>query len=379
MRIPLTRAAIAPGTAARIAAVLESRHLAGDGPVCRSVETTLEAELAVRHALLTTSCSSALELALMLVAGVRAGGGEVVLPSFTFSASANAVLRADLRPVFAEIDPRTMNLDPADVAQRITPRTRAIVPVHYAGVACKMDALAELAGERIAIVEDAAHAIGARWRGRALGTIGAVGCLSFHESKNLVCGEGGALLTNDDALAERAEIIREKGTNRLQMLRGQVDKYTWMDVGSSFVLAEPLAAILAAQLEIFAALQCRRRELFQRFQAGLLPLAERGLLTLPEVPPDCETNFHLYHVILPTVKHRDGLMQHLRERGIGAAFHYLPLHTAPVGRRLGWKAGDLPTTEAYAARLLRLPLYPDLQAPEQDEIIGEVAAWAATV
>jgi dTDP-4-amino-4,6-dideoxygalactose transaminase len=362
------------GALERLAAVLESGRLAGDGPVCREVENSLERALDRRHALLTTSCSHALELAMTLVANDEPG--EVILPSFTFSATANAVLRAGLDVVFAEIDPRTMNLDPADVARRVTPRTRAIIPVHYAGVGCQMDALAEIAGDRIAIVEDAAHAIGARWRGRPLGSIGVMGCLSFHESKNLVCGEGGALLTDDDALAERAEIIREKGTNRLQMFRGQVDKYTWVDVGSSYVLAELLAALLAVQLEAFPEMQCHRREQYFRYQEGLADLAAAGRLELPAVPDDCESNFHLYHVLLPSLEHRDGLMRHLRQRGIGAAFHYIPLHSAPVGQRLGWQSADLPITEAYAQRLLRLPLYPDLQPYEQEEVMGEIQAWA---
>jgi dTDP-4-amino-4,6-dideoxygalactose transaminase len=299
------------------------------------------------------------------------------MPSFTFSSTANAAMLAGLTPVFAEVDPRAMNLDPADVARRITPRTRAIVPVHYAGVACRMRELSRIAeSAHASIVEDAAHAVGARLGGRALGTLGFAGCLSFHDTKNVTSGEGGALLLGDEALARRAEIIREKGTNRAQFVRGLIDKYTWVDVGSSFLLAEPLAALLGAQLDAFDEMTARRRAIHEGYLRELGSLEARGILGLPRIPASCESNYHLFHLMLGSHAHRDELMRFLRSRNIGAAFHYVPLHSAPVGRRLGWRAEDLPVTEDAAARLLRIPLYPDMTESDSLVVVEAIGEWA---
>lgn len=376
MHIPLSKAHIPKTVYDNLNQVLASGKLSGDGFFCHSTEEKLKKILNVKHVLLTSSCTHALEMSLLLLAGQE--GDEVILPSFTFTSTANAVLVAGLKPVFCDIDPLTFNLDVNDVSNKITSKTIAVIPVHYAGVSCDMEKLFEICHPRnIKIIEDAAHAIGAKWNNQYLGTLGNIGCLSFHDTKNVICGEGGAFLTNDDVLAEKAMIIREKGTNRSQFLRGQVDKYTWVEKGSSYILAEPLAAILSAEVDIMFELNEKRGKIHEYYYNALKPLELRNILTLPVQPAYATTNYHLFYIVLNNESARNSLMAHLRSQEIGATFHYIPLHTAPVGRELGNVEGSLPKTEEYYTRILRLPLYPDLDSKDAAKVVAEIHNWVA--
>ena len=342
----------------------------GDGPIGRRVEARLSKLLAGRRVLLTTSCTHALELALLAL-GVGPGQ-EVITPSFTFVSSANAALRVGARPVFAEIDELTLGLDPEDVERRLTPRTAAIVPVHYAGVAPDMDAILDIAGRRgLRVVEDAAQGLAARYRGKPLGALGDAGCLSFHETKNLSCGEGGALAIADPELAQRAEIAREKGTNRAAFLRGEVDKYTWVAEGSSYVLSDVLAALLDAQLDKLDAIQERRASITARYRSGLSDWAATGGVRLPALLPDREPNHHIFYLLYPAPQARDRALAALRADGVLATFHYVPLHSSPHGRSLGPQP-ELPITERIASTLLRLPLHPRLSDDDVERVIEAV-------
>ena len=347
----------------------------GDGPASRRVEARLAALLGARRVLLTTSGTHALELALLAL-GIGPGQ-EVVCPSFTFVSSANAVLRMGARPVFAEIEDRTLGLDPEDVERRITPRTAAIIPVHYAGVAPDMEALGAIARRRgLRLVEDAAQGIAARWRDRALGTLGDAGCLSFHETKNVSCGEGGALVLQDPELIARAEIAREKGTNRSAFLRGEVDKYTWVAEGSSFVISDVLAAILEAQLDKLPQIQSRRAAVVARYRQGLAGWAQARGVRLPLELPDRQPNAHMFYLLYPEPRLRDLALAALRGRGIMATFHYLPLHSSPHGRAIGADPGALPVTDRVAATLLRLPLHARLADADVERVIEAVQETA---
>jgi dTDP-4-amino-4,6-dideoxygalactose transaminase len=344
---------------------------AGDGPFCKRVETRLAAALGVPRVLLTTSCTHALELALMAL-GVGPGH-EVVCPSFTFVSTANAVLRVGARPVFADIEEETLGLDAAEVERRLGPRTKAIIPVHYAGIAPDMDALLSLASDRgVRIVEDAAQGLGASFKGRPLGALGDAGCFSFHETKNVTCGEGGALALRDPELIRRAEIVREKGTNRSAFLRGEVDKYTWIAEGSSYVLSDLLAAVLDAQLDKLERIQERRRQVSEAYRSRLGPWARAHGVRLFEPPAGRTANDHLFYLLLPSQAERDGCLDVLRQHGIGAAFHYVPLHDSPYGRELDAQAPRLPVTEDVARRLLRLPLHPLLGPAEVERVVEAV-------
>lgn len=347
-----------------------ARHTSGDGPSGRRVEARLAELTGAHRALLTTSCSHAMELALLAL-GIGPGQ-EVICPSFTFASTANAVLRVGARPVFAEIEGATLGLDPEDVERRLTPRTAALLPVHYAGVAPDMTALLDIAGrKRLRVVEDAAQGIAARWRGRPLGTLGDAGCLSFHETKNLSCGEGGALLIGDPELAKRAEIAREKGTNRAAFFRGEVDKYTWVAEGSSYVLSDVLAAILEVQLDKLAAIQARRAAVVARYRAGLAEWAAREGVRLPAELPEREANHHIFYLLYPEPARRDRALATLRAGGVLATFHYVPLHSSPQGRRIGADY-ELPVTERVSATLLRLPLHARLEDQDVDRVIEAV-------
>jgi dTDP-4-amino-4,6-dideoxygalactose transaminase len=346
-------------------------RLSGDGPFCRRVEERLASLLGASHVLLTTSCTHAMELALLAL-GVNEGD-EVVCPSFTFVSTANAVLRAGARPVFADIEPLTLGLDPGDVEQRLTPRTRALLPVHYAGLAAPIDGLLALARARgLLVVEDAAHGLCAAYRGAPLGTLGDAGCFSFHETKNLTCGEGGALVLRDSGPASRAEIVREKGTNRRAFLRGEVDKYTWVAEGSSYVLSDLLAAVLDAQLDKLGEIQERRARIATRYREGLSDWAgERGVLLPPE-DTERTPNHHIFYLLFPDERARDSAQAALRARGVMAAFHYVPLHASPFGRTLAGASGEFPVTERVAATLLRLPLHPLLSEAEVGRVVDAV-------
>jgi dTDP-4-amino-4,6-dideoxygalactose transaminase len=355
----------------RVGEALRGR-LAGDGPFCRSVEERLARRLGAHRVLLTTSCTHALELALLAL-GVGPGH-EVICPSFTFVSTANAILRVGAKPVFAEIDETTLGLDPADVERRLTAGTRAILPVHYAGFAPDMKAIGALARTHdLHVIEDAAQGLGATYESRALGTLGDAGCLSFHETKNITCGEGGALVASDPDLARRAEIIREKGTNRSAFLRGEVDKYTWVAEGSSYILSEVLAAMLEAQLDKLDEIQARRARISTFYRDALADWARAHDVTLPPADDGVRCgNHHLFYLRYPTGAIRDAVMPALRARGILATFHYVPLHSSPHGRALGHANLHLPVTDLVAATLLRLPLHPLLSEGDLARVVEAV-------
>jgi dTDP-4-amino-4,6-dideoxygalactose transaminase len=350
-------------------------RVAGDGPLGRRVEALLAERMGAERVLLTTSGTHALELALLAL-GIGPGQ-EVICPSFTFVSSANAVLRARARPVFAEIEETTLGLDAADVERRLTPRTAALLPVHYAGIAPDMEALLDVARRHgLRVVEDAAQGIGAAWRGHALGTIGDAGCLSFHETKNVTCGEGGALVVSDPELARRAEIGREKGTNRAAFLRGEVDKYTWVAEGSSYVLSDLLAAVLLAQLAKLDEIRERRAAVVARYREALAGWArERGVRLPPELP-DRTPNHHIFYLLYPDERLRDQALRALRARGVAATFHYVPLHSSPHARAIGVDA-SLPVTDRVAGTLLRLPLHPRLSGEDVERVVAAVVETGA--
>jgi len=353
-RLPLHRPWFDERERRAVSRALESGHVAGDGSSCRQLERLIRETTGIRAALAVNSCTAALEMA---VAAVGLGpGDEAIVPSFTFASTANAIVRSGARVVFADIDPQSWCLDPADVERRVTPRTRAIVPVHYAGMACDMDALEAIARRHtLTIIEDAAHAANAFDRGRPLGTIGAMGALSFHETKDIVCGEGGALLVrDDDSLVRTAEIVREKGTDRTAFLRGDKEKYTWVGLGGSYVLSDLLAAIACEQFVKLPEITRRKTEQVERLLSVLAQYA--GAITFPQVPQGCRPNWHVFAVLVNPAK-RAWILDALRAEGVGAAFHYVPLHSAPFAVRSPLvKPADLPVTDRVAASLIRLPI-----------------------
>ena len=375
MKIPFNKPFTISGELENIASAVREGHLAGDGRFTRQCHQWLEQNLGAKRALLTHSCTAALEMAAILCD--LKPGDEVIMPSFTFVSTANAFVLRGAVPVFVDIRPDTLNLDEKRVAQAVTSRTRAIVPVHYAGVACEMDTLMALARERgLVVVEDAAQGVLSEYKGAKLGAIGHLGCLSFHETKNVISGEGGALLVNDPRFVERAEIIREKGTNRAQFFRGEVDKYTWVDIGSSFLPSELIGAFLWAQLENAAKINAKRMNLCAAYRAGLEPLAQRAALALPQPEPaGVKGNGHLFYVLLKDLATRTALIAHLKARGVHTVFHYVPLHSSPAGRRYGRPAGPLPVTDDIASRLLRLPLFYGLAEEQVAAITAEIAAF----
>jgi dTDP-4-amino-4,6-dideoxygalactose transaminase len=374
LRIPFNRASLLGHELDFVAQSVENGHISGDGPFTRQCEALLEEELGVTRALLTTSCTHALELAALLLD--IGPGDEVVVPSFTFVSGANAFALRGATLVFADVRTDTLGLDERQLDELVTERTRAIVPTHYAGVGCELDAICAVA-DRVgaAVVEDNAHGLFGRYRGQALGTFGSLSAQSFHETKNVTCGEGGAILLNDDALVEGAEIIREKGTNRTQFFRGQVDKYTWVRLGSSYVQSDLLAAFLYAQLEARDRIQDAREVVWRRYDEALGSWAAQTGSRLPFVPEHCEQSFHMYYVLLPSLEARSRLIAHLRERGILAVFHYLPLHLSDMGRTFGGRDGQCPVTEDVSDRLLRLPFYTGLTESDQAEVIDAVLAF----
>lgn len=354
-----------------LVAAIRSGKLVGDGEFTKKASERLREILGVKHVLLTPSCTHALELAMMVLD--LKPGDEVIVPSFTFVSTTNCILRSGGRIVFADVIPSTLTIDVADVRKKTTPRTRAIIPVVYAGVAPEMDELMPLARKHgIAVVEDAAQAIGATYNGKPLGTIGDIGCFSFHETKNISTGEGGAFVTNNPEIAARAEIIREKGTNRRQFMLGLVDKYTWVDTGSSYLPPDSTGALLLSQLDKFGVIQQKRTVIHNRYTEAFTPLAGKGLLTLPVIPAHTQSNHHIFHLLLKDEATRNEAIKFFRAKGIGTTFHYLPLHLSPVGLKLGYKIGDFPVTESASGRLLRLPIYPSLTMEERDYIISSM-------
>ncbi len=354
-----------------VAEAIHSGHISGDGPFTKKVAALLETKLGVPRVLLTTSGTHALDMMALLLE--IQPGDEVILPSFTFVSTVNAFVLRGARPVFADIRPDTLNLDETQAEGLITPRTRAIVPVHYAGVGCEMDSLLETANRRgVRVVEDNAHGLFGKYKGKYLGTFGALAAQSFHETKNFTSGEGGALIINDPALVERAEILREKGTNRSRFFRGQVDKYTWVDIGSSYLPSDILAAFLYGQLEQREKIQSHRKRLWEFYYTALRDWAQAHEVQLPHVPAHMEQAYHMFYMLLPTLDLRQQLIAHLKERGILSVFHYLPLHLSEMGRRFGGREGDCPVTERVSDQLLRLPFHNALTQEEQEQVVEAI-------
>ena len=354
-----------------MAQAIAEGKFSGDGRFTLQASALLEQQLGVPKVLLTTSCTHALEMFAFLL-DIRPGD-EVILPSFTFVSTVNAFVLRGAKPVFADVRADTLNMDESKLEALITARTRAIIPVHYAGVGCEMDAILEVAGRyHIAVAEDNAHGLFGKYKGRYLGTFGALAAQSFHEPKNFTCGEGGALLINDPGLVERAEILREKGTNRSRFFRGQVDKYTWVDVGSSYLPSDLLAAFLLAQLEQREKVQSHRKTVWNYYNAHLKDWALRNEVQLPYVPAYCEQAYHMFYMLLPTLELRQGFIAHLRQRGIESVFHYLPLHLSDMGRRFGGKPGDCPVTERTSDQLVRLPFHNALSEPDLEKVVEAV-------
>ncbi len=349
-------------------------HLSGDGHYTRVASEMLSSEHNGAKVLLTTSCTHALEMAALLL-DIKPGD-EVIVPSFTFVSAVNAFVLRGARPVFADIRADTLNIDETKLRGLITPNTRAVVPVHYAGVACEMDEISAICDEHnIAIVEDNAHGIFGKYKGRPLGTIGQLSTLSFHETKNFTAGEGGALVINDPEFAARAEILREKGTNRSAYFRGQVDKYTWVDMGSSYLPSELLAAWLWAQLQEREAITARRSEIWNRYKSGLANWAARNNCAMPVVPAGVEPTHHIFHVVLPSLQFRTALLDFLRGQGIGAVFHYQALNVSPMGRKFGGTTGECPVAERVSDCLIRLPLFNTLDLADVDKVIGAIDSF----
>ncbi|HEY0783116.1 MAG TPA: dTDP-4-amino-4,6-dideoxygalactose transaminase [Thermoanaerobaculia bacterium] len=373
LSIPFNRPAVVGDEQRYMAEAIANGKLSGDGPFTRRCHALLEGEQGGK-ALLTTSCTHALEMSAILLD--LAPGDEVILPSFTFVSSVNAFVLRGARPVFADIRPDTLNLDERQLPDLVSPRTKAIVAVHYAGVGCEMDSILETAARHgLAVVEDNAHGFLGTYRGRPLGSFGALSTLSFHETKNFTCGEGGALVVNDPRYAERAEIVREKGTNRSQFFRGMVDKYTWVDIGSSYLPSELLSAYLCAQLEARERVQAARRAQWERYRDHLADWAPRHGIRLPVVPPHCEHPYHMFYILLPSLAERQALAAHLKARGILAVFHYVPLHQSEYGRRLSGRTDDCPVSVDVSDRLLRLPLYYELGEADQMRVIDGVRSF----
>ena len=370
-QIPFNRPSLLGNEQLYILQSLERGHISGDGEFTKRCHAFLEQQLGTAKALLTTSCTHALEMTALLL-DIKEGD-EVILPSFTFVSTANAFVLRGARPIFADIRPDTLNLDEERLELLITPRTKAIVVVHYAGVSCEMDSITTIANEyNIPIIEDNAHGLFGKYKGKYLGTIGCLATQSFHETKNFTCGEGGALIINDARYIERAEIIREKGTNRSRFFRGQVDKYSWVDVGSSYLPSDMLAAFLLAQLESHKQIQYRRQEIWEHYQAHLCEWATTYGIIQPTIPADCEQAYHMYYMLMPSLTQRDAFIAHLKARGILSVFHYLPLHLSDVGKQYGGRIGDCPITEDVSDRLVRLPFYNTLAIDDQERVISTI-------
>ena len=369
--IPFNRASLAGNEFRYIFQALEIGHISGDGGFTKKCHELLEKDLAVGKALLTTSCTHALEMAALLLEFQP--GDEVIVPSFTFVSTVNAFVLRGARPVFCDIRPDTLNLNERVIDRLITPRTRAIIAMHYAGVGCEMEDILAIAKRRgIVVVEDNAHGLFGKFKGKYLGTFGCLATQSFHETKNFTCGEGGALLINDPRYFERAEVIREKGTNRNRFFRGQVDKYTWVDVGSSYLPSDVLAAFLFAQFEKREQIQAGRRRVWEYYREHVAGWAGQNGVKLPFVPQHCEHPWHMFYMLMPSLEARRALIAHLKSREILSVFHYLPLHLSEMGKRLGGKEGDCPVAESVSDCVIRLPFYNELSEADQERVVSAV-------
>jgi len=372
--IPFNKPSLTGDELNYLAQAIEKYHISGDGIFTSKCHQWLEEHFNIPKALLTTSCTHALEMTAFLL-NVKSGD-EVIIPSFTFVSTVNAYVNRGAIPIFIDIRPDTLNFDEELLERLSSPRTKAILPVHYAGVGCEMDAILDIAQEHyIPVVEDNAHGLFGKYKGRYLGTFGCLATQSFHETKNITCGEGGALLINDPHFIERAEILREKGTNRSRFFRGQVDKYTWVDIGSSYLPSDMLAAFLYAQLESYKTIQLNRQIIWEYYHANLKDWAEVNGVRLPYVPNYCQQPYHMYYILLPSLEIRQGLIEHLKAARILSVFHYLPLHLSDMGRNFGGKIGDCPVTENISDRLLRLPFYNTLTRDEQERVINAILEY----
>jgi dTDP-4-amino-4,6-dideoxygalactose transaminase len=371
IRIPFNRSSLLGRELEHISKTMNIGQIAGDQTYSKRCQAFLEQSLGVQKAMLTTSCTHALEMCAILL-NIQPGD-EVIVPSFTFVSTANAFALRGAKIIFADIRPDTLNLDEKQLEGLVTSRTKAVVPVHYAGVGCEMDVIGEIAARHgLAMVEDNAHGLFGKFRSRWLGTFGCLATQSFHETKNITCGEGGALLINDPRLIERAEIIREKGTDRSRFFRGQVDKYSWVDIGSSYVMSDVLAAFLYGQLEVWQTIQSQRRRIWNYYDKHLRDWAQEHGIGYPVVPSHCEQSHHMYYMVMPSLEKRQALISFLESRGILGVFHYVPLHLSPMGWRMGGRNGSCPVSEQKSERLIRLPFYNSLNQADQDRVIAAV-------
>lgn len=369
--IPFTKATITDIERKYMSEALTDNKICGDGKFTKKCNVWFKENCGINNFLLTTSGTHSLELATLL-AGLKEGD-EVLVPSYTFVSTADAILLRGATPVFVDIDKRTFNMDVNLIEEKITPKTKAIFPVHYAGIACDMEKILEIAKKyNLIVIEDAAQGVLSYYKNKPLGTIGDYGCYSFHETKNYIMGEGGAIIVKDNKKFEEAEIIREKGTNRSQFIRGDVDKYTWHRVGSSYLPSDILAALLYGQLTRADEIMKKRMNIWNNYNKKLENLEKQKKLIRPYVPEYAQHNAHMYYIVLPTEEIRNELMDQLKEKGIGATFHYIPLHTSPMGIKLGFKQGDLPVTEEYAGRILRLPLFADMTIEESNYVCNMI-------
>ena len=368
MIIPFNKPLLSDKESYSVARIMKSGRIGGNGIFGKKVEREIEKLLKVKFSLLTTSCTHALEMSMMALK-IKAGD-EVILPSFSFVSAANAVVRVNAKPVFVDIEDNHFNIDPVKIKNSISRRTKAVICVHYAGFPCQMDRIKQITKQhRLFLVEDATQAFGSKYGDRFLGTIGDVGCFSFHETKNITCGEGGVFLTNDTKIAQAAEIIREKGTNRTEFLRGHIDKYIWLNIGSSFVLSDILAAMLFGQLQRLRYIIRKRRLVGHRYIEGLRKLEKEGKIILPKFYAKEDHNWHIFYFRVHNEKTRDSVLRKLKANGIEATFHFIPLHLSPYARRnYGYRKGDFPVTEKISSTLIRLPIYPSLRTSEQDYI-----------
>ena len=373
-KIPFNRADIGSRDLALLSKSISDGHISGNGPFTKQAESEISRVIGSHKTLLTTSCTHALEMSALLL-NLKTGD-EVIVPAFTFVSTASAFMLYGAKPVFVDVQHDTLNINPESVEAAITERTRAICVVHYGGVACEMEKLSEVAKRHdLVLIEDNAHGLFAKYEHQYLGTFGSLATQSFHETKNITCGEGGALIVNDPKLAERAEILREKGTDRTKFLRGQVDKYTWVDVGSSWVISDLLAAILCGQLERADDIYVKRMRIWNRYNIELTNWAENNNVMTPVVPDGCDHTGHVFFLRLATADSRDQFIRHLRDHGILAVFHYQPLHLSTVGRSLGGREGQFPVTEKAGDCLVRLPLFNSLTDAEQSFIINTVTEF----
>lgn len=374
MKIDFNRLCLIGNELEYIKQAIENAHISGDGLFTKKIHAYLEKELKVKKTLMTTSCTHALEMAALLL-NIQAND-EVIIPSFTFVSTANAFTLHGAKPVFIDCRSDTLNMDENLLERLITPQTRAIVPVHYAGVGCEMRRIMEIANHHhIPVIEDNAHGFFGKYHGKYLGTFGSLATTSFHETKGITCGEGGALFINDPQYIDRAEIIREKGTNRSRFYRGLVDKYSWVDVGSSYLPSDMLAAFLYAQIEKWNIIQKKRQKIWNNYYNGLVHWAEKHGVKLPVVPKECDHPYHMFYMLIPTLKQRTDFINYLKSKEILSVFHYLPLHTSEMGRKFGGNPGDCPVTEQVSDQLVRLPFYYSLTEDDQNKIIVAITAY----